>query len=224
MIRINLLPVRAVKRRESSRQFLVLAIAVTLLGLVGNYVWYFIIDGSRNTLQAKLNDTNRRVAELEKVIGEVNNIKKRKAEVEAKLDALEALRKQRSGPVRLLDALSTCIPKKVSLGDFTETQNRVKITGQAESLEDLSEFMKGLANIVWTPKGMGRVVERKRDQPNSRVELLTGEGSMEEFANTEITNFFTEVELKSSETSAMPGKLNLRIVKFEIQMGAKYAI
>jgi len=40
MIRINLLPVRAVKKREMGRQVLVL-FAVVLLGAgLGNYFWY----------------------------------------------------------------------------------------------------------------------------------------------------------------------------------------
>ena len=44
------------------------------------------------------------------------------------------------------------------------------MAGNAESFDDVSEFMRGLNNIVWCPKGMGRVVERKRDG-NFRVEL-----------------------------------------------------
>jgi len=223
MIRINLLPVRAVKRRESSRQFLVLAVGLTIIAIAGNYFWYSTRDSARNTLQIKLSDTNRRIAELEKVIGEVNNIQKRKKEVEEKLAVLEKLRKQRSGPVRLLDALATCIPKKVWLAEFAESQNVVKVTGTAESHEDVSEFMKGLSTIVWTPKGMGRVVEKKRDATQARVELLSGEGSMEDFNLAEISNFFSNVELKSSASEAVQGK-STRIVKFEINMGANYAI
>lgn len=223
MIRINLLPVRAVKRRESSRQFLVLAVGLTIIALAGNYFWYATRDSARNALQAKLSDTERRIAELEKVIGEVNNIQKRQKEVEEKLAILEKLRKQRSGPVRLLDALATCIPKKVWLAEFVEASNNVKVTGTAESHEDVSEFMKGLSSIVWTPKGMGRIVEKKRDATQARVELLTGEGSMEDFTLPEISNFFSNVELKSSTSEVVQGK-SAHIVKFEINMGANYAI
>src|SRR5438874_11456296 len=115
MIRINLLPVRQVKKRELGRQVLVLMGAVLLLTLVLNFVWYNSRSSVRDSQQATITLTQNRIAELEKVIGEVNNINKRKKEVEDKLKVLNDLRRQRSGPVRMMDALSTATPKKVWL-------------------------------------------------------------------------------------------------------------
>src|SRR5438105_11309536 len=163
MVRINLLPVRQVKKRELGRQVLVLMVAVFVLTGVLNFLWYNSRDSVRSEQQNRISATQARIAELEKVIGEVNNINKRKKEVEDKLKVLNDLRKQRSGPVRMMDALSTATPKKVWLKDFTEQNNAVKIDGIAVSHDDVADFMKGLENIVWTPQGMGRVVERKRD-------------------------------------------------------------
>jgi Tfp pilus assembly protein PilN len=37
MIRINLLPVRQVKKRELGRQFLVVAVGLTVIALIGNW-------------------------------------------------------------------------------------------------------------------------------------------------------------------------------------------
>ena len=82
----------------------------------------------------------------------------RKREVEDKLKVLEELRKGRSGPVRMLDALSTATPKKVWLIDFDEKANAVKLEGRAVAHDDVAEFMRALQNVVWTPKGMGRLV------------------------------------------------------------------
>ncbi len=47
--------------------------------------------------RALITDTQRRIAQLEKVIGEVNHFEERKAEVQAKLAALEQLRRTRAG-------------------------------------------------------------------------------------------------------------------------------
>src|SRR4051812_18208615 len=121
MIHINLLPVRAVKKREMGRQVLVVGAVVLVFAGVANYVWY----NQRNDVQeknaARIAETNRKIQELEKVIGEVNDINKRKKEVEAKLAVLDDLRKRRNGPVRMMDALSTATPKKVWIGDFQES-------------------------------------------------------------------------------------------------------
>lgn len=221
-IRINLLPVRQVKKREMGRQFLVLVAGSVIIAGAGNYYWFATREAERSRLADQVSETQRRIDALEKQIGEVNDLKKRKKEVEDKLAVLDKLKKQRSGPVKLLDALTWAIPKKVFVGDFDEKSNAVKVTGVGESHEDVSEFMRGLANIVWTPKGIGRVVERRRDAKNVRVELLASEGSIEDFEVKDLSNFFTGVELKSSlqETNSTTGKA---AVKFELSMTANYA-
>lgn len=221
MIRINLLPVRAGKKRELGRQYLVVAVGLVIIALIGNWFWYNQLATQRDKNQERINDTKRRIAELEKVIGEVNNINKRRKEVEEKLGVLEKLRKGRTGPVRMLDALSTATPKKVYLTEFEEKSSAVKLIGRAASHEDVADFMRGLSAMVWTPKGMARVVERKRDSPTVRVELLSTEGAMEDFGLTEVAPFFSNIDLKKAESK--DDKIT-HSVTFEIAMSANYAI
>lgn len=227
MIRINLLPVRQVQKREAGRQYIVVLVGFVVIALIGNGYWYFTLDSERADRQRKLSDTNARIQQLEKVIGEVNNLNKRKKEVEEKLTVLDKLRKQRGGPVKLLDALSTSIPKKVWLTTFEEKGGAVKVVGSADSFEDVSEFMRGLNNVVWTPKGMGRVVEMKRDGSAARVELLTEDNAIEDFTGTEVAHFFSNIELKGTE-STNPGTTaaarTSRLVKFEMSLSVNYAI
>lgn len=219
-IRINLLPVRAVKKRELGRQFLVLVAGAAIISAAGNWYWFKTRDDERGRLQDQVTETQRRIDALEKQIGEVNDLKKRQAEVKQKLGVLEDLRKKRAGPVKLLDALSWAIPKKVFIGDFDEKANAVRLTGTGESHDDVSEFMRGLSNVVWTPKGIGRILERKKDN-TVRVELLgSAEASVEDFDARQLANFFTGVELKQSEQIDNKGKAN---VKFELAMTANYA-
>jgi type IV pilus assembly protein PilN len=224
MIRINLLPVRQVKKREAGRQFLFAMAGVALFAVIANAWWFFAMEGEQTKREGRLADTNARIQQLEKVIGEVNNIKKREEEVKKKLETLEVLRKQRGGPVKLLDALSTAIPKKVWMTDFDEKSGAVKLLGHAESYDDVSDFMKGLNTIVWTPKGMGRIVEKKRDGTSARVELLSGAGIIEDFAGPDVAYFFSNIELKSSEANALQAKSLLKTVKFELSLNVNYAI
>lgn len=220
MIRINLLPVRQVKKREMGRRVLVLAAGVLVLTAAGNYVWYDGLEEDRTELQAKVNDTNRRIAELEKVIGEVNEIRRRQQEVEDKLKVLDELKKSRGGPVRMLDALATAIPKYVSLRDFTEQDNRVTINGAAKSHDDVAEFMRSLNTIVWTPRGIARIVEQRRGATTARVELLNPEGTLQDFPTAEISAFFTNIELKQATAQGAGGAAG---VSFEIQLSTNYA-
>lgn len=227
MIHINLLPVRQVKKREASRQFLVVAAGLVVLALIANWYWYSkrqdIIAGN----QQHIDETNRQIHELEKVIGEVNNINKRKKEVEAKLKVLDDLRKRRSGPVRMMDALATAIPKKVWISAFDEKGGAVKLTGSAFSHDDVADFMRSLGNVVWTPKGMGRIIDQRADAKATRVELLANEGAIEEFPVADVSPFFTGVQLKKatqSGSASAPGATGSALVTFEINLNANYAI
>jgi type IV pilus assembly protein PilN len=228
MIHINLLPVRQEKKREVGRQFLVVVGGALFITLLGNWLWYDGLASEEKKNAQRIASTQARIAELEKVIGEVDKINARKKDVQGKLAILSDLRKQRTGPVRMLDALSTAIPKKVWLTSFEEKANAVRMTGRAASHEDVAEFMRGLQNIVWTPKGMGRLVEQRRDASNARVELVGGEGAVEEFPSKSISNFFTRVDLKKAESknsgagAAAAGAPKL--IEFEIGMNSNYAI
>jgi type IV pilus assembly protein PilN len=227
MVRINLLPVRAVKKREAGRQIFIL-FAVIIAGVVaGNALWY----SSRNSVydrnQQQISATEAEISKLEKIIGEVNNISKRKKEVEEKLKVLDQLRRGRTGPVKLLDALATAVPKKVWLASYEEQGGQVKIKGNAISNDDLAEFMRGLDNIVWTPKGIGRLVEQKRDSKTSRVELVGAAGAIEDFNVDQVANFFTNVELKGASQKSISQQgtqATEKIVDFELALSANYQI
>jgi type IV pilus assembly protein PilN len=229
MIRINLLPVRQVKKREMGRQILVLFAALLALAGVLNFLWYSGRQSVKDNAQARIDRTTAEIASLEKSIGEVNNINKRKKEVEDKLKVLADLKKSRSGPVRLLDALSTAMPKKVWIHEWDEKANNVKIAGKALSHDDVAELMRSLNDVVWTPQGMGKLVEQRRDSKTSRVELLTGTGAIMEFPNTDIGQFFTNIELKRAEqretTSSTPrSSMPSKTIEFEIALNANYAV
>ena len=224
MIRINLLPVRQVQKREQGRQFLVLMVGMFVIASAANGYWYVWMDGKREAAQRRLDDTNARIDQLEKVIGEVTNLQKRKKEVEEKLAVLEKLTRQRAGPVKLLDALATAIPKKVWLTSFDEKGGAATMVGTAESFDDVSVFMRGLNNIVWCPKGMGRVVERQRNG-SFRVELLGGDSEILEIRPADMGFFFSNIELKSTESAGSAPKAGgSKPVKFDMTLTVNLAI
>lgn len=225
MIKINLLPVRQVKKREAGKQILVLYAVLLVGALIGNYFWY----EGRNAVavegQQRITRTQQKITELEKVIGEVNNINARKKELEDKLNVLKQLRRGRSGPVRIMDALAEATPKKVWIKDFDEVNGKVKISGYALSHEDVGEFMRGLGNMVWTPKGMGRMVEQKKDSKTTRVELLGQNGAIEDFAVDQVGAFFTEVDLKDAVQSDLKTDLGtIKQVEFALTLTAHYTL
>jgi len=225
MIRINLLPVRVAKKREMGKQILVLFAVVLVGAIVGNYMWYANRKDEFDQNAAGIKQVQVKIEELKKVIGEVDKINERKAEVEKKLGVLDNLRRGRSGPVKMMDALASSMPKKLWLRTFAEEKNGVKITGSAVSHDEVAELMSNLSHLVWTPKGMGRLVESRKDAPTSRVELLTPDAAIEEFPVSHIKFFFTNIELKDASQKGAGNDPNaIPVVDFNLTLTANYAI
>src|SRR5438270_1001229 len=144
MIFINLLPVRAAKKREFGRQQLVLFVLLLVLAGIGNYFVYNRFESELRSLDKQIVDTRAEIAQLEKTIGEVKSIKEDKKALEDKLKILDTLKKGRTGPVKVMDELATIIPQRVWLTDYSESGGNVTMNGQASAYEDLSAFSKKL--------------------------------------------------------------------------------
>jgi type IV pilus assembly protein PilN len=167
MIRINLLPVRAAKKREFGRQQIVLLALLLVLVAIGNYFWYTRVDSELTRLDRRIATTRADIAQLEKTIGEVKSIKEDKKALEDKLKILDTLKKGRTGPVRVMDDLATIIPAKVWIVDYAEAAGGVTMQGRAASYEDLSSFSKKLKES----KHFGNVtIKNARQAPDGTVE------------------------------------------------------
>jgi len=148
MIKINLLPVRAAKKREFGRQQIVLFALLLVLAAFGNWFWYGKVESELTALDQRIAQTRTEIAQLEKTIGEVKSIKDDKKALEDKLKILDTLKKGRTGPVKVMDELATVIPQRVWLTEYLETGGNVTMNGQAAAYEDLSVFSKKLKASV----------------------------------------------------------------------------
>src|SRR5438105_15956573 len=140
MIRINLLPVRAAKKREFGRQQLTLLGLILVGALVGNYLWWKAESDNEAALRSRIVSTKAEIAQLEKTIGEVKSITQDKKALEDKLKILDTLKKGRTGPVKVMDELASIIPQRVWIKDYSETAGGVTMNGLSGAYEDLSTF------------------------------------------------------------------------------------
>jgi type IV pilus assembly protein PilN len=144
MVRINLLPAKVSKKKEAGKQQLVLFVVLLVAGIVGNMLWAGGRAGELKDRQAKLARTRAEVAQLDRIIGEVANIKEAQKALKEKLDTLDKLKAGRSGPVKMLDDLATITPKRLWLAKMEQKDTSVTFTGQAATIDDVSEFMSAL--------------------------------------------------------------------------------
>ncbi len=144
MIRINLLPVRAAKKKESIRFQTTVAGLVTFFVLALLIIVYVSLRGNISTLNTEIKSFEKEQAELEKRIGELVKIKEQKKVVEEKLAVVTRLEKARKGPVELFSKISKAIPEKATLEYIKDSPTIVTLRGFAENEAIISDFMRGL--------------------------------------------------------------------------------
>jgi type IV pilus assembly protein PilN len=144
MIKINLLPVRASKKKETAKQQLFLFVLMLIILMVSAGLIY-------STQLVKIKLTNNDIARSEKelsrlktVIGEIDNIKKLQDEVKKKLDVLNRLRKEKTGPAIRLGKLSDATPEKLWLTKYSESGTTVSIGGIAYNEDIMAQFLRNL--------------------------------------------------------------------------------
>ena len=144
MIRINLLPVRAAKKKETALQQLFIAGASFLVVLVVIVSLWLVKLGQISGTQNDINAANAKISELKTKIGKLDEIKKLKNEVKKKLDVLAELRKNKTGPATRLATLSDVTPDQLWIESYRETGTDIKISGMAYNEELIAQFIRAL--------------------------------------------------------------------------------
>jgi len=145
MIRINLLPFRAARKKENIRRqvsifFLSFFFVVVVL------VYYHISLGNKITnLKAKKETTKKEVAKFKKINQEIALLKKKLQTFKKKTNVIENLEKNRFEPVRLLDTMSLkVIAKRMWFKSFKSVDKIVEIDGLALDNKTVADFMTRL--------------------------------------------------------------------------------
>lgn len=147
MIKINLLPVRAAKKKETTRQQLSIAV-ITIVGSVVVFAClYTMVISKIAAANEDIKKTEFEIQQLKTKIGEIDNIKKLQAEVKKKLDVLNRLRKEKTGPVNRLAKLTDAVPDKLWLTKYVESSGVISISGIAFSEDEIAAFMRKLQDI-----------------------------------------------------------------------------
>ena len=149
MIRINLMPHRALKRQALQRQFIGVAIGVLLVG-VG--IWFLVHTMLADRIDDQLGRNkflDEKIVELDKQIEEIKKLRDQTAQLLARKKVVEALQANRAESVHLLDELVRQLPDGVYLKGVKQTGQKVAINGYAQSNARVSTLMRNLESSPW---------------------------------------------------------------------------
>ncbi len=146
MIRINLLPFRAARKKENIRRQVSYYFGSVVLAV---FIMIYVFLQVRGELISLKGEKQKIEAELETykdTINRINELEKKIADIRKKLDVIKDLEKKKTGPVHLLDQVAEAVPKdKLWLSSFVEKEGTLTLTGTAMDNETFSVFMTNLA-------------------------------------------------------------------------------
>ncbi len=142
MIRINLLPFRAARKKENIRRQVSVFI-LSLLLVVIILVWYNIYLGKRiSDLNFRIKDTQAQIAKYDKINQEIAQIKKALDTLKSKTNVIKMLEKSRKAPVYLLDVMTgMVVEKRMWFTRFESKGLTVDISGIALDNKTVADFM-----------------------------------------------------------------------------------
>ncbi len=182
MIKINLLPVRAAKKKETALQQITIFCISLALVLVIVGALYAVRLGQIASTKNDISAANNKINELKVRIGKLEELKTLKEQVKKKLDVLAQLRKNKTGPAQRLATISDITPDQLWLTTYVESGDNVKIAGIAYTEDLIAQFMRSI----------------QASNDFTGVELIVSE--QKEIAGTKLKSFELSCQLKSSLT------------------------
>ncbi len=144
MIKINLLPVRAARKKETLNQQLAIFVISALAVVAGSLVIFFFLQLKISSTKEEIARSESEIQELKIKIGKINDLKKLKEQVKKKLDVLDMLRKAKTGPVNRLLTLSSSTPDKLWLTKYSEKDTDASLSGISFNEDLIASFMRNL--------------------------------------------------------------------------------
>ena len=147
MIKINLLPFRAARKKENVRR----QISVFLLSLVLIFVALFLVQimlrNRINRLNTQIKDAKIEIEKYAKIVEEIETIKKNISVLDTKIDVIKKLEANRLEPVKLHDAMTQLIvANRMWFTDFSSSGSDVVVKGIALDNKTVADFMIRLEN------------------------------------------------------------------------------
>ena len=146
MIRVNLLPHRAERRKAQRKHLAILAgmvaaLAISIVVLVhGVIAGYISIQTDRNEFLKK------EISQLDKEIDEIKKLKEDITALLARKQVIEQLQSDRAQSVYLLEQLVRQVPDGVYIKSVKQQGIKVNLTGYAQSNARVSTLMRNIAS------------------------------------------------------------------------------
>ncbi len=194
--RINLLPHREQKRKARQRQFVSLAVSLSVLALAVVALVHGILAAQIENQNARNALLTTEIAKLDEQIKEIDRLRDQIQAVLSRKQVVETLQANRSEAVHLLDQLVRQLPDGIYLRSVKQDGPKVTVGGYAQSNARVSTLMRNIEASPWlsSPELVEIKLVPTPGAPKDR------ESKINEFILT-----FKVKQLAPAETTSVPG-------------------
>jgi type IV pilus assembly protein PilN len=147
MIRINLLPFRATRKKENIRRQVSIFLLSLAFMLIILFYFNFSLSSKIGNMNTKIKDTQNELEKYTKINKEIAEIKKKLDNLKKKMAVMDTLEANRFAPIRLMDTMTqVVVAKRMWFTNLQSKDQKVNITGVAMDNTTVADFMVRLEN------------------------------------------------------------------------------
>jgi type IV pilus assembly protein PilN len=147
MIRINLLPYRAARKKENVRNQVVVVIVIIAIVLTCMLGANWVLNGKIHDLNVKIDNIKQEVARVEVIAKKVDQLQNEINTLKKKIAVIKELKANRKEPVLFMDVMTKLvIAKRMWLINMQIKGNNVNFDGIALDNKTVADFMTQLEN------------------------------------------------------------------------------
>lgn len=168
MIRINLLPFRAERKKENVRRQVSLFLLSLILVLIVLVYYNFNLSSKISSLNEQITNTKTELNRYNEINKEIAKIKKNLEILRKKMAVIEQLEADRHAPVQLMDTLTqVLIAKRMWLTKLEVKDKLININGIALDNKTVADFMVRLQNSGLFDNVSLKTLQRKAVQKSN---------------------------------------------------------
>jgi type IV pilus assembly protein PilN len=144
MIKINLLPYRAERKKQQIIDHIIVLCLACLPVIIAIIISFLVINFKINNITGEIVKTAEDIKRQQATVEKIKAFKATKDALLKKLDIIKTLQKNKSGPVHIMDQLSINLPGRLWLTALKQTGMELKIEGIAFDNQSISKYMTNL--------------------------------------------------------------------------------
>ncbi|MBI5891883.1 MAG: PilN domain-containing protein [Nitrosomonadales bacterium] len=149
MIRVNLLPHRAEKRKARQIQFILLSAISLVLGVFIVGFVHAAISTQISYQERRNNYLKQEISVLDKQIEEIKKLREQTQSLLSRKTVVENLQGTRSDVVHLIDQMLRILPDGVYLKTLKQVGYKISVVGYAQSSARVSTLMRSVEDSPW---------------------------------------------------------------------------